>query len=293
MSAPTALQGPAESAIGGTRRNLLKRLLRNSAFLLGGCTVLIIATASLLAPWIAAHEPNATQVTRRFEGPSREHLMGTDRLGRDTFSRVLHGGRMSLLFGVATVAFSGFFGVLLGIFSGFFRAVDEVIMRFIDVLMAFPPILLAMAIVGALGPNLVNAILAIGVAQVPGFVRITRASVLSIRELPFVEASTALGSRQVRVLGVHVFPNIVPTVTVYATLQLSTAILAGAILSFLGLGVQPPTPEWGAMVSEARRYLRLDAMAAIWPIGALFFTVLGFNFLGDGVRDVMDPKLGR
>lgn len=293
MSAPTTFAAPATPTSSGLRRSLLKRLLRNGAFVLGGCTVLIIATASLLAPWIATHEPNVTQVTRRFEGSSWEHPMGTDRLGRDNFSRVLHGGRMSLLFGVATVVFSSVIGVLLGIFSGFFRVADEVIMRFIDVLMAFPPILLAMAIVGALGPSLVNAILAIGIAQVPGFVRITRASVLSLRELPFVEASMALGSRPVRILGVHVFPNIVPTVTVYATLQLSTAILAGAILSFLGLGVQPPTPEWGAMVSEARRYLRLDAMSAIWPIGALFFTILGFNYLGDGVRDVMDPKLGR
>ncbi len=265
----------------------------NSAFVLGGSTIAVIAMAALLAPWIAAHDPNATEVMRRFEGMSWEHPMGTDRLGRDTFSRVLHGGRLSLLFGIATVGFSSVVGVLLGIFAGFFRAVDEIVMRLVDVLMAFPPILLAMAIVGALGPSLVNAILAIGVAQVPGFVRITRASVLSIRELPFVEASTALGSRAVRVMRLHVFPNTIPTVVVYATLNLSTAILAGAILSFLGLGVQPPTAEWGAMVSEARRYLRLNAMSALWPIGALFLTILGFNFLGDGVRDVMDPKIGK
>lgn len=272
---------------------VVKRLFRNSAFVLGLLTVSFIVVACLLAPWLAAHEPNATDVMRRFEGPSWEHPMGTDRLGRDTFARVLYGGRMSLLFGVSVVALSSTVGVTLGILAGFFRAADETIMRVVDVLMAFPPILLAMAIVGSLGPNLVNAILAIGVAQVPGFVRVTRASVLSLREQPFVEAAKALGSRDGPIMWKHVFPNTVPTVIVYSTLQLSTAILAGAILSFLGLGVQPPTPEWGAMVSESRRYLRLDPISPLWPIGALFFTILGFNYLGDSVRDVLDPKLER
>lgn len=166
-------------------------------------------------------------------------------------------------------------------------------MRIIDVLMAFPTILLAMAIVGALGPNLVNAVIAIGVAQIPGYVRITRASVLSLREQPFVEAARALGSWDRTIMRKHVFPNTVPTTIVYCTLELSTAILAGSILSFLGLGVQPPTAEWGAMVSESRRYLRLDPLAPMWPIVALFLTIMGFNFLGDGIRDVLDPKLKR
>lgn len=270
-----------------------KRLFRNGAFVLGISIVTIITLACLLAPWLTLHEPNTTDVVSRFEGPSWNHLMGTDRLGRDTLARVLYGGRMSLLFGLSVVALSSTVGVSLGILAGFFRVADEIIMRAVDVLMAFPSILLAMAIVGSLGPNLVNAIFAIAVAQMPGFVRVTRASVLSLREQPFVEAAKALGSRNGTIMRKHVFPNTVPTVIVYLTLQLSTAILAGAVLSFLGLGVQPPTPEWGAMVSEARRYLRLDPISPLWPIGALFFTILGFNYLGDGVRDVLDPKLER
>lgn len=294
MSVGSAQLGtPVGDAATKGRKPLAVRLFRNSAFLFGGGTVLIIVLSAAFAPLISAQDPNATEVANRFAGPSWEHPMGTDRLGRDTFSRVLYGGRMSLLFGLAAVALSSTVGVVLGILAGFFRGADEVIMRLVDVLMAFPPILLAMAIVGSLGPNLVNAILAIGVAQVPGFVRVTRASVLSLREQPFVEASKALGGHSVRIMVSHVFPNTVPTVIVYATLQLSTAILAGAILSFLGLGVQPPTAEWGAMVSESRRYLRLDPYSPLWPIGALFFTILGFNYLGDGVRDVLDPKLER
>lgn len=275
------------------KASVAKRLFRNGAFVLGISIVTIITLACLLAPWLTLHEPNTTDVVSRFEGPSWNHLMGTDRLGRDTLARVLYGGRMSLLFGLSVVALSSTVGVSLGILAGFFRVADEIIMRAVDVLMAFPSILLAMAIVGSLGPNLVNAIFAIAVAQMPGFVRVTRASVLSLREQPFVEAAKALGSRNGTIMRKHVFPNTVPTVLVYLTLQLSTAILAGAVLSFLGLGVQPPTPEWGAMVSEARRYLRLDPISPLWPIGALFFTILGFNYLGDGVRDVLDPKLER
>ena len=275
------------------KKSVLKKLFSNTAFLIGFTTVTVMVLACVFAPLLTSHGPNQTDVISRFQRPSEEHYLGTDRLGRDTFARILYGGRISVLFGVCAVLVGSSVGITLGILSGFFRTLDEVIMRGVDVLMAFPSILLAMAIVGSLGPSLVNAIIAIGVAQIPGYVRVTRASVLSLREQPFVEAARALGSRDGAIMRKHVFPNTIPTVIVYCTLQLSTAILAGSILSFLGLGVQPPTAEWGAMVSEARRYLRLDPFAAVWPIAALFLTILGFNFLGDGVRDVLDPKLER
>lgn len=276
-----------------SKKTVLKKLFRNVAFVTGFTIVTVMVLASLFAPIITPYDPNQTSVSDRFQGPSAEHYLGTDRLGRDNLARILYGGRISLLFGVSAVFIGASIGITLGILAGFIRPLDEVIMRIIDVLMAFPTILLAMAIVGALGPNLVNAVIAIGVAQIPGYVRITRASVLSLREQPFVEAARALGSWDITIMRKHVFPNTVPTTIVYCTLELSTAILAGSILSFLGLGVQPPTAEWGAMVSESRRYLRLDPLAPVWPIAALFLTIMGFNFLGDGIRDVLDPKLKR
>lgn len=281
----------AQQAQPKSKKTVLNKLFRNVAFVTGFTITTVMVLACLLAPIITPHDPNQTSVGDRFQGPSAEHYLGTDRLGRDTLARILYGGRISLLFGVSAVLVGASIGITLGILAGFIRPLDEVIMRIIDVLMAFPTILLAMAIVGALGPNLVNAVIAIGVAQIPGYVRITRASVLSLREQPFVEAARALGSWDTTIMRKHVFPNTIPTTIVYCTLELSAAILAGSILSFLGLGVQPPTAEWGAMVSESRRYLRLDPLAPMWPIIALFLTIMGFNFLGDGIRDVLDPKL--
>lgn len=273
------------------RSVLGRRLLRHKTAMIGLVIISVMILVAIFAPYIAVQDPLQQDISNRFARPSRFHYFGTDALGRDLFSRVVYGSRISLMLGVVAVGIAFTIGVGTGLLAGYYPTIDLVVMRLVDILMAFPTILLAIAIVGVLGPGIFNAIVAIGITSIPGFIRITRASVLSIRETEYVEAARATGASEFRIIYQHILPNTMAPIIVYGTLHLSSAILSGAILSFLGLGAQPPTPEWGAMVSSSRQYLNLAPHTAFFPILAIFLTVLGFNFLGDGLRDVLDPRL--
>jgi len=270
---------------------VLRKLSRNPGAMVGLFVLILMILVAVFAPSVATHDPNTVDVLNKLARPSAEHYFGTDTLGRDLFSRLVHGARISLAVGLIAVTIGLAGGALLGTLAGYYPRLDSIIMRLMDVQMAFPDILLAIAIIAALGPNLVNAIIAIGIQGIPVFARITRACVLSVREELYIEAARAVGAGNSRILARHVLPNILATLLVYCTLRLGTTILAAAILSFLGLGAQPPTPEWGAIVSDARHVLDLAPHAAFFPIGAIFLTVLSLNLLGDGLRDALDPRL--
>lgn len=269
----------------------LKRLLRNFAFTSGLILTIALITVAVLAPWLAPADPNVQDTARRLEAPSKEHLLGLDDLGRDVLSRVLWGARVSLRVGFSVVLLASLIGVTLGAISGYFGgAVDVLVMRLCDILLAFPGILLAIALVAVLGPSLNNVILALATIGWVGYARLVRGQVLKVREMEFVTAAKALGARSPRVIILHVLPNVINPVIVMATLGLAGAILAEAALSFLGLGVQPPTPSWGAMLTAGRRYLGLANHLAIFPGIAIMLAVMGLNFLGDGMIDALDPK---
>jgi len=251
----------------------------------------VLTLVALLAPFITGYDPAQPDIRARMAAPSLGHPFGTDDLGRDLFTRVVFGSRVSLQIGFISVGIGFGCGVTLGLLAGFYPRIDNLILRAVDVLLAFPGLLLAIAILGALGPSLTNAMIAVGVAAVPSFVRITRSAVLRVRTQDYVEASRAVGAQDARILLRHVLPNISSEVIVTTTLSMAAAILAASVLSFLGLGAQPPTPEWGAMVFVAKDFLDIAPHIALFPILAIFFTVLGFNFLGDGLRDALDPRL--
>jgi len=251
----------------------------------------VLALVALLAPFITGYDPAQPDIRARMAPPSPGHPFGTDDLGRDLFTRVVFGSRVSLQIGFISVGIGFVCGVTLGLLAGYYPRIDNLILRAVDVLLAFPGLLLAIAILGALGPSLTNAMIAVGIAAVPSFVRITRSAVLRVRTQDYVEASRAVGAQDARILLRHVLPNISSEVIVTTTLSMAAAILAASVLSFLGLGAQPPTPEWGAMVFVAKDFLDIAPHIALFPILAIFFTVLGFNFLGDGLRDALDPRL--
>jgi peptide/nickel transport system permease protein len=252
---------------------------------------MITVLAALAAPWIVPYDPADQELSLRLEAPSSSHPFGLDELGRDILSRVLAGARVSLLVGIIVVGVSSIVGVLLGSIAGYFGGwLDELISRVIDVLLAFPGILLAIALVAVLGPSLVNVILALSVIGWVAYARLVRGQVLRAREFEFVQAARALGANTSRILLKHVIPTTLPAVMVQATLGMAGAILAEAALSFLGLGVQPPTPSWGTMLSGGRLHLLDAPHLTIFPGAAIAVLVLGFNFLGDGLRDAMDPK---
>ncbi len=268
-----------------------RRFRANRSAIAGAVILAFFAGVAVLAPLIATHDPVAQNVPARFSRPSAEFWFGADELGRDVFSRVVFGSRISLAVGVFTVLIGLGVGVPVGLAAGFFPRLDNVLMRLVDVMMAFPGILLSIAIVAALGPSLQNAMIAVGIQSIPTFVRIIRASVLSLREQEFVEAARAVGAMNSRIIAQHVLPNCLAPVVVYGTLMMGSAILSAATLSFLGLGAQPPTAEWGAMVATARNYLRVAPHLTFFPVAAIFSVVLAFNFLGDGLRDALDPRL--
>lgn len=272
----------------------LKRLLRSPGALFGLIVVTLLLGAVALAPVLAKADPNDMVLVERLKPPGGAHRMGTDAFGRDILSRLLYGGRISLLVGVVAVAMGGTVGTLLGAVSGYYRGwVDQVVMRAMDSLNAFPAVLLAMAIAAALGTGLLNIMLAVGITSVPAFARITRSAVISVRGLDYVVAATALGARSGRVLWRHVFPNSFGPVIVTATLQIASAILAASSLSFLGLGIQAPTPEWGSMLAEGRGHIIRAPWLSAFPGLAIMLTVMGFNLLGDALRDALDPTLSR
>lgn len=267
------------------------RFRRHRPAVAGSVVVILLLLIAALAPWVAPYSEREQKLVRRFEGPSLEHPFGLDELGRDILSRIIYGSRISLAMGVVAVAIALVGGVILGLLAGYFRPLDGPISRAMDILLAFPGILLAIAVVAALGPNERNAMIAVGIESIPAYVRLTRASVLSLKEREFVEAARALGAGNFRIVVHHILPNIIAPIIVFGSLNLSTAILTASTLSFLGLGPQPPTSEWGAMVSASRSYLRVAPHLMLFPTLAIFVTVLAFNFVGDGLRDALDPRL--
>ncbi len=270
----------------------LRRLARNPSAVAGTALVGVLVIAALLAPWLTPYDPTRQSLMEVLQAPSSAHLLGTDQLGRDLLARILHGGRLTLFIGFFAVAVGMVVGVPLGVLSGYYRGwVDMAIMRVMDLMLSFTSFLLAMALVALLGVGLANVIIAVGIATIPRFARLVRASVLTIREISYVEASHALGAHDGRILSRHVMPNAFAPVIVQATLSMGSTVLTAAGLGFLGLGVQPPTPEWGAMLGEGRNYIFTSPYVTTFPGLAIFVAVLGFNLLGDGLRDALDPQL--
>jgi peptide/nickel transport system permease protein len=258
---------------------------------IGAAIVIVTVLAAVFAPWIVPHDPVSQALALRLERPSAGHPFGLDELGRDIFSRVLAGARISLVVGLTVVGISSVVGVVLGSIAGYCGGwIDDLISRAIDVLLAFPGILLAIALVAVLGPSLANVVMALSVIGWVSYARLVRGQVLKARELEFVQAARALGANTTRILVRHVVPTAMPAVMVQATLGMAGSILAEASLSFLGLGVQPPTPSWGTMLNGGRLHLLDAPHLTIFPGAAIAVLVLGFNFLGDGLRDALDPK---
>jgi len=269
-----------------------RRLRRNRAALLGLLIVAAFALAAVLAPFILTTDPIEQDLDAQMLPPSRQHWLGTDDLGRDLLTRIVYGGRTSLTVGIVSVVLALSVGTVLGLIAGFYgRWADSVTMRVMDIMLAFPATLLAIFIVGVRGPGLNNAMLAIGVINIPIFARLVRGSVLRVRGEEFVDAARALGAAAARILGRHILPNTLAPIIVQATLGIGAAILEAAGLSFLGLGAQAPTAEWGAMLTNTREFLRDAPWAATFPGIAILLTVVGFNLLGDGLRDALDPRL--
>lgn len=268
-----------------------RNLARNFAFSAGLLLTVALVVIALAAPLLVTQDPNVQDTSRRLEAPSKAHPLGLDDLGRDVYSRIVYGARVSLRVGFSVVVLASLVGVTLGAMSGYFGGwMDTVVMRLCDILLAFPGILLAIALVAVLGPSLNNVVLALATTGWVGYARLARGQVLKVREMEYVTAARALGARSPRVIIRHVLPNVINPVIVMATLGLAGAILAEAALSFLGLGVQPPTPSWGAMLTSGRAYLGLANHLAIFPGAAIMLAVMGLNFLGDGLIDALDPK---
>lgn len=260
----------------------------------GGGVVAAAVLAAVVGPLVVGLDPSAQQLALRLEGPSWSHWFGLDELGRDIFTRVLHGARVSLLVSVIVVSISAGTGILIGSVAGYFGGlVDEAISRIIDILLAFPGLLLAIALVAVLGPGLANVVLALSLIGWVGYARLVRGQVLRAREFEFVQAARALGASTARILVRHVIPTAIPAVAVQAALGMGGAILSEAALSFLGLGVQPPTPSWGTMLNGGRLHLLDAPHLTVFPGVAIAVLVLGFNFLGDGLRDTLDPVSSR
>ncbi len=272
------------------RRNWAK-LRRNKAALFGGVLILIYLTTALLAPVLFPGSPSAPNLIHSLERPSVKHPLGTDELGRSILGRVIYGSRVSLLIAIGVVAVGLLVGVPLGLVSGYYGGkVDFVIQRVTDTLLAFPGVLLALALVSVLGVGLKNTIISVGISTVPMYIRLVRGCALSVREETYVEAAKAVGTRNNVILFRHILPNVMVPITIQTSLGMGWAILFAAGLGFLGLGVQPPTPEWGAMLGSGRAYLFHAPHVATFPGIAIFLAVLGFNLAGDGLRDVLDPR---
>jgi len=274
-------------------RDIVKRLLKNRLAVVGAVIIIVFGFLALLAPYISPYHPtHHFSLANKLQPPSPLHRLGTDELGRDLLSRILHGARISLLIGVVAVGIGLFIGAPIGAISGYYRGVlDSTVQRFVEILMAFPGILLAIVVVAVLGPGLWNAMVAVGVAFIPTYVRIIRGSVLELREREFVEAARAVGASHTRIIWRHIIPNCLAPIIVLSTLQMGSAILWAAGLGFLGLGAQPPTPEWGTMLGRSRMYIRVAPHVTTFPGLAIMLAVLGFNLFGDGLRDALDPRL--
>jgi peptide/nickel transport system permease protein len=270
----------------------VKRLIRHPSAMAGLVIIGLLILLAVFAPLLAPHPPDIQNLPNRLAPPgSPGHPLGTDELGRDMLSRLLYGARISLAIGVIVVAVAAGIGVPAGALAGYHPRFDAPIMRFTDLMLSFPGILLALVIIAILGPGLPNAMLAVGIFSVPVFVRIARAAILTVRELEYVHAARAAGAIDTRILFRHMLPNTLAPLIVQATFRVATAILTAASLSFIGLGVQPPSPEWGAMLATGRVNLYIAPHVTLYPGLAIFITVLAFNLLGDGLRDLLDPRL--
>jgi peptide/nickel transport system permease protein len=270
----------------------LHRVVRNRAAVAGGTVVVIFIAVALFAPVLSPYDPLKGRLGERLRAPSGAHWLGTDELGRDVLSRVLHGARITVQIQLAAVGLALAIGAALGLAAGYIgRWVDQLIMRFMDILMAFPGIFLALAIIAALGTGLGNVIIAAGIFLVPQFARVVRASVLTLKDMEFVQAARALGQGDFAIVFRYLLPNSLAPIIVQTSLRMATVLLTASGLSFLGLGVQPPSPEWGAMLSNARSYMITAPHVAMIPGLAIALVVLGFNLLGDGLRDSLDPRL--
>jgi peptide/nickel transport system permease protein len=296
MATPSTTVGAATLMASGRPRSLWRdawtRLKKNKAAMFGGFVVILLLFAGITAPWIAPYDPIKQNLRDNLMPPSATHWLGTDVHGRDIFSRILYGAAISLRIGFLGALLGGAIGVVLGLISGYYGGLaDMLIMRLVDIQLAFPGLLLAIAIIAVIGPGLENVIIAVGIFSVPTFTRVVRGSVLSVKQQDFVMAARTVGATGPRIMRVHLFPNILAPVLVLLTMRVATAILTAASLSFLGLGAQPPIPEWGAMLSDGRDYLVLAPHVATFPGLAILLAVLGFNLLGDGLRDALDPRL--
>lgn len=271
---------------------VVRRMGRNRNILIGGTVLLLLIAIALAAPLLAPRDPLAIDTSAALRPPDNVYWFGTDQFGRDLLSRVLHGSRISLGMGVISVVIAAAVGIPVGLIAGFYgRKVDMVLMRLIDLMLAFPGILLALVIVTVLGPGLQNAMLAVGIYGIPSYARLVRGSVLQAKELLYVDAARALGMTDLKIIVKHILPNILAPVIVLSTLHVAGSILTGASLSFLGLGAQPPTPEWGALVNAGRDWLRRAWWLSTFPGLAIMMTVVAINLVGDGLRDVLDPRL--
>lgn len=272
-------------------KNFYTKLKRNKAAMVGGFLILFFIVVSIIGPFITPYDPDTQIIVNKLAPPSADHWLGTDHLGRDIFSRIIHGMKLTLYIGFFSVILGATVGILLGIISGYYGGrTDTIIMRLMDVLLAFPGILLALAIVSVLGASLNNVIIAVAVFSVPVFARIVRGSTMAVRNLEYIDAVKVLGASDIRIIFKHILPNVASPLIVQATLNIATAILAASGLSFLGLGAQPPIPEWGAMLSDGRNYMYNAPHVAFFPGIAIVIVVLAFNILGDGLRDALDPK---
>lgn len=268
------------------------RLKKNKGamFALGVLVVMIIV--AIFADQIAPYPYDEQDYTRTFQFPNKDNLLGTDNFGRDILSRIIHGSRISLLIGFSSIIAAIIFGGLLGAIAGFYGGkIDNIFMRTMDILMAIPGMLLAISLAAVLKPGLINLVIAIAIADIPGYARVVRASVLSIREQEFIEAAECIGASDFRIIMKHIIPNSLAPIIVQATLGMAGAILSASSLSFLGLGIQPPTPEWGSMLSSARQYIRTYWHMTTFPGVAIMITIFSLNILGDGLRDALDPRL--
>lgn len=273
-------------------RIFYRNFKKNKAALISFFLIILFIAIALIGPLLTTYDPTAIDYTKKLLTPNGEHWFGTDHAGRDIFTRIIHGMGLTLYVGFVSVAIGAIFGVLLGIISGYYGGVvDSIIMRTMDVLLAFPGILLAIAIAGVLGGSLNNVIIAVAIYSIPSFARIVRGSTLSVRKLEYIDAVRALGASDFRIIIRHILPNILSPIIVQATLRVATAILTAAGLSFLGLGAQPPTPEWGAMLNDGRSYIFDYPHVALFPGIAIVIIVLVFNIFGDGLRDALDPKM--